>query len=54
LGAYALANFLAVTHFLSSWVEFRKLRGVFILRPNFEPPTPWRLKPRREIDTHAP
>jgi hypothetical protein len=28
-----VANFLALTHFLSFWVEFRKLRGVPILGP---------------------
>jgi hypothetical protein len=28
---HALANFLALTHFLSSWVEFKKSRGVPIL-----------------------
>jgi hypothetical protein len=25
---HALVSFLALTHFLSSWVEFKKLRGV--------------------------
>jgi hypothetical protein len=55
LWEHAVANFLALTHFLSFWVEFRKLRGVLILGPNFEPPTPWRLGPGGENDTnHAP
>jgi hypothetical protein len=52
LWEHAFANFPALTHFLSSWVEFKKSRGVPILRPNFEPPIPWRLRPRRKNDTN--
>jgi hypothetical protein len=44
LWEHAFAKFLILTHFLSFWVEFRKLRGVLILGPNFEPPTFWRLR----------
>jgi hypothetical protein len=52
---HALANFPTLIHFLPSWVEFKKSKCVFILGPNFEPPTPWRLQQGRENDTnHAP
>ncbi len=50
---HAFVNFQALTHFLSSWVEFKKSRGVLLLGPNFEPPTPWRLGPREENDTNC-
>ncbi len=48
----AFANFPALTHFLSSWVEFRKSKDVHVLGPNFEPPIPWRLRPRGKNDTN--
>jgi hypothetical protein len=52
---HAFANFPTLTHFLSSWVEFRKSKIVLILGPNFEPQIPWRLKPRRKNDrNHGP
>jgi len=49
---HALVNFPTLTHFLSSWVEFKKSISVPLLGPNFEPPIPWRLGPRGEIDTN--
>jgi hypothetical protein len=55
LWEHALVNFPALTHFLSSWVEFKKSISVPLLGPNFEPPIPWRLGPRGETDIdHAP
>jgi hypothetical protein len=48
---HALANFLALTHFQSSWVEFKKLIGV--LGPNFEPAIPWKLKLGGGNDTNC-
>jgi hypothetical protein len=53
LWEHALANFLALIQFLFSWVEFRKSRGVFLLRLNFEPPIPWKLGLGRENDTNC-
>jgi hypothetical protein len=50
---HALANFLTLIHFLSFWVEFRKLRGVPILGPNFEPPILWRLRLGRGNDINC-
>jgi hypothetical protein len=55
LWEHALANFPTLIHFLSSWVEFRKSKGIFIFGPNFESPTPWKLGQGWEKDTkHAP
>jgi len=53
LWEHALANFLALIHFLSSWVEFKKSKGVLLLGPNFEPPTPWKLGLGGENDTNC-
>jgi len=52
---HAFANFPTLTHFLFSWVEFKKSRSVPTLRPNSKPQIPWRLRPRRKNDTnHGP
>jgi len=53
LWEHALANFLALTQFSFSWVEFKKSRNVPLLRLNFEPPTPWKLGPGGENDTNC-
>jgi hypothetical protein len=53
LWEHAFAKKLALTQFLFSWVEFRKSKGIPILGPNFEPPTPWKLGRRWENDTNC-